>query len=380
MLMRTLPLLTLLVACSSNHDTPSPDAMPDSSLPSGVTAVTLAGCGPFYAGTFDIGGSPFRLTIDTGSGTLGVAAAGCTTCSDAGVAPLYTPGSTAIDQHQTGHQTYGDGQMWSGEIYQDVVEAGPGASANVDLVAIASQSNFFGSGECGMPQGILGMAPKAALVPGTTSYMTALAGTGIADEFAIHYCPNVGTLWLGGFDPGATTAAPTFVPMESAYGYFVNVVDVLVDGAGTAPPGTVYSGGLVDSGGPAIVVNPNAEQAIASKLAANPNFQTLFGDATFFSTSNAGNCKPLALTRAEVDAQLTPLTLKLGDGSTLLDLPATGSYLEAYDQGGQTYYCPALFGPLGWTGLDLGNSLVRSYVTIFDREHQRMGFAKTQCY
>jgi hypothetical protein len=371
--MRTLSSLVLLAACGGAAGAPTPDSTPDAPL-AGVTAVALSGCGPFFAGTFTIGGWPFRLNVDTGSSTLGVAAASCTTCTAAGVSPLYTPGPTAIDQNQTAHAVYGDGQMWSGEIYQDVVQAGPGASANVDLVAITSQSNFFAPTACDMAQGILGLGPKKGLLPGTSSMMTALAATGVTDEFAMHYCPTTGMLWLGGVDPAVTTGAPQFVAMQSNAGYTVNLVDVLVEGA---PTGTAYGAALVDSGGPYILVTPNAEQAIAGKLAANASFQMLFGDATFFSNTNVGHCKPLTLTRAQVDAQLPPLTMKLGDGSTMLDLPATGSYLQTYSEGGTTYYCPALFGMAGF-GVDLGNTLVRSYVTIFDREHAQMGFAPAQ--
>src|SRR3989442_1087142 len=142
--MRTVLLLAILAACNSSPAATAPDATPDApSLPAGVTAVALTGCGPFFAGTLSLGASPFRLTIDTGSSTLGVASASCTTCSADGVTPLYSPGPTAVDQHQTAASTFGDGQMWSGEIFQDVVQADPGAAATVDLVAIATESNFF---------------------------------------------------------------------------------------------------------------------------------------------------------------------------------------------------------------------------------------------
>jgi len=167
------------------------------------------------------------------------------------------------------------------------------------------------------------------------------------------------------------------VPMPPSDSYKVNLADILVDGASTASTATGYGAALVDSGSPYIIVTPNAEQAITSTLAANPSFQSLFGDITFFSSSTGSHCKALTMTRAQVDAQLPPLTLALGDGSTMLDLPATGSYLETIEKQGQTYFCPALFG-LSPGPVDLGNALVRSYVTIFDRAHQQMGFAHAQ--
>jgi hypothetical protein len=273
---------------------------------------------------------------------------------------------------------YGDGQTWSGEIYQDIVQTDPRASVAVDLVAIASQNNFFGAGQCGMPSGILGLGPDSLLLPGTSSYLAARTAAGMADQLAMHYCTSTGMLWLGGFDPTATTSPPRFVPMQSSRGYSVNLVDLLIDGTGTAPSPTGYGAALVDSGGPYMIVTPNAEHAIASKLAANASFQALFGDAaSFFSSSNANHCKPLGMMRAQVDAQLPPLTLALGDGTTTIDLPATGSYLEVAESQGQIFYCPALFG-VSAGPIDLGNSVVRSYVTIFDRAHQQMGFARAQ--
>src|SRR4051812_25531369 len=71
-------------------DAPAPDA---SAL--ALTTIPLVGCGYSYTGEIAIGGRPFRVSIDTGSPTLAVAGAGCTTCAAGGVTSFYTPGPSA---------------------------------------------------------------------------------------------------------------------------------------------------------------------------------------------------------------------------------------------------------------------------------------------
>jgi hypothetical protein len=311
--------------------------------------------------------------VDTGSQLLGVAAAGCDTCTAAGVSHLYTPGPTAVDQHRQGSNSFGDGSSgWKGEIYTDAIAADTFPPITLAFTAITSQTNFFYAGSCGDPEGILGL--DAVLDPrgAPTNLLHELAAAGATDEFAIHYCLGHGDLWFDGFDPAATRSEPMWAPMDQGGGnYTVVLEDLAVDGTSLGLSAASFGQALVDSGGPNLLVPPAAFAALTTKIAASPAFRTKFGDATWFRTT--GNCKAIAETRAELDAELPRLTVLIGSPAISIDLPATAAYLQSYMTPNGMTYCQALYSFPQFT--DLGNTLYRAGIVIHDREHGRLGFA-----
>ena len=377
---------------------------PDVSLPPlGLTVVPLAVCVPSqYTATVTLGGNAtFQMALDTGSTTLGVASVKCTDC---GVAPVYTPGKTASDTNQTGMSQYGTGS-WSGEIYGDSVGLGGGATAPVDLVAIDSQSQFFEPTMCDSKiagvQGIIGFGPSASAIPGTNAYFDQLVATRqVPDTFATELCDTSGTLWLGGYDPTFTTAAPQYTPLAggilSQYYYSVNLASITVAGVSVPIATPQYSDSVVDTGTSIFILPTTAFNAIANAIAATPGYQTVFGtgpaDAGTPSAdggtdaaapapntswfSNPDNCVQLSATKAELDAMLPPLTLVFGSnpGIEVQALP-TESYLQAYDGS----WCPSLYatdpGPDFPIASIIGSPVLRSNIVIFDRANQRIGFA-----
>ena len=85
---------------------------------------------------------------------------------------------------------------------------------------------------------------------------------------------------------------------------------------------------------------------------------------------------------------LPPLTVTMpesGGGSFTISVPATMSYLNVQSSAGQTQICPnvlpaSALGPAGEIPTILGNPIMRAYVTIFDLENERIGFApQTGC-
>jgi Eukaryotic aspartyl protease len=359
-----LLVLVVLSGCGDQAGIPPDAAQADASLV-GPHYIPLTGCGYTYTGNFGIGDSVFRLSVDTGSNALGVAATGCTSCT-AAQAPLYAPGTSAIDQHVVGSAHYDSGQIgWSGEIYTDAVSAGTLPAVRLALTAITTQQQFFFSDQCGSPQGILGLdaQPESGLA---TNFLHELVASGVTDEFAIHYCGANSGLWLGGYDSATTTASPMWTAMTQTNVYSVGLADIAVDGSSIASP---LGQALVDSGGPNLLVPPAAFAALTAKIAASPAFQSKFGDATWFTPTSA--CKTLTETRSELDSELPTLTVMLGDPTISIVLPATAAYLQVY-QG--TTYCPALFSS---SGIDLGNTLMRAGLVIHDREHGQLGFAPT---
>jgi hypothetical protein len=367
----------------SVDDDASPDAGEIEAGPS-VLAVAMSSCVPnVYTLPATIGGSEdFQLSLDTGSTTLGVASNKCTSCG--GTNPVYTPGATAVDQHKTATSEYGSGS-WTGEIYQDAVGIGASPTTKVEFAAIDTQSSFFEPLQCdsklaGM-QGIIGFGPAASAVAGTNGFFDDfVASQKVPNIFATELCDSGGTLWLGGFDPAFTTAAPQYTPLAggivSQYYYSVNLVSIGVNGTSVPIATTQFADSVVDTGTSVLLLGTTAFNALTAAIGADAQFQTLIGsDASWFSQQ--APCAKLTQTKAEIDAALPPLTMNFGSNPAIaVQAVATESYLIQYGSG---LWCSSLDSldqgdefPLASI---LGSPVLRSNVVIFDRAAKRIGFA-----
>jgi len=348
----------------------------------GVLAVALSSCIPtIYTMPVTLGGTQsFEMVLDTGSTTLGVAATGCS-CGPA--SPLYTPGATAVDQKNTATTTYASGS-WAGEIYQDTVSIGTSPPARLDLVAISSETNFFEPLQCdskspGM-QGIVGFGPSGAADMGTTGFFDAyVAKYKVPDVFATELCDTTGTLWLGGYDPAATTAAPQYTPISSfasSVYYAINLASITVSGT-TIPITGQIPDSLVDTGTSEFLLNTTAYGAIVAAIQSDAMFTQVFG-ASFFPPAGTQSpaCAAVTQTKAALDAALPALTLTFGTSPAItVKAVATESYLFHYG----SQWCSAIAAPPAGTqfpiGAIMGAPVLRSNVVIFDRAQSRIGFA-----
>jgi hypothetical protein len=151
------------------------------------------------------------MDLDTGSTTIGVAGAACTSCATVGVSPLYMPGTYAIDQNKTASTQYADGSSWGGEIYQDATGLAHGTpSVALAIVDIKNQTQFFVDNTY---QGIFGLGAPENAEPNTGAYFDAIKATGEPAVMAFELYDTDGTMWLGGFDPTTATAAPSYTPL-----------------------------------------------------------------------------------------------------------------------------------------------------------------------
>jgi cathepsin D len=267
----------------------------------GPPAIPLSSCIPtVYTAQATIGSQQFQLTLDTGSTTLGVASASCSTCTEA--TPKYKPGSSATDEHSTAMSVYGSGE-WTGEIYQDSVALGSEAAVPRKFVAIDTQSGFFEPIHCdsksGGFQGILGLAPAASALTGTSAFFDVLvAKQQVPNVFAMELCETGGTLWLGGYDPTFATAEPTYVPLSgfvSQLLYGVSLTSISVAGKSAPIASAGYTDSVVDTGTSQFIIPTAALNTISDAIASSPKFAEIFGadvGASFFATPN--NCAPLS--------------------------------------------------------------------------------------
>jgi hypothetical protein len=252
-------------------------------------------------------------------------------------------------------------------------------------VAIQSQSDFFVPIQCGShndgTQGIVGFGPTAAALPGTTGFFDAyVAANNVPDVFAIELCDTTGTLWLGGYAPDATTAAPQYTPSNdfiAKYYYAVSLSSITVGGTTVPVPSGQFTDSVVDTGTSVFLLGTTAYNALVTAIQADAKFQAIFG-SQFFPPSNAltAACVDTSQTKAELDATLPSLTLAFGSGVSVKAAP-TESYLA---NAGGTTWCAVIAGidqsvttfPLASI---MGAPVLRSNVVIFDRAQKRIGFA-----
>jgi hypothetical protein len=369
-------VVTIAIGCGGN-DNATPDAVVQSDAPlapdapngnqAGLVAIPLVGLGGGYTARLQFGTQLFDVIVDTGSTSTGVAASTCTNCS---VQPEYMT-SGAVDQHQTASSQYGSGS-WKGEVFEDAAKMGGRDPVMLDFASITSQTGFFqGPGF----QGILGLGPDGLLLPHTTSYLTKLIAAGMKAELAFQLCPDSGTMWLGGHDPAAATAAPTFTPMltQAPY-YMVGVGGASVNG-GAALVGTDFGPTIIDTGTTLTFVPTAVETAMISGVQGSSGYTQVFGSQAL----SDGACLNTTMTSAQIDAALPPFSLTFA-GGTALSIPATRSYF--FDQGGGQYCfafsdSSALFGSAQKVSL-FGNTLLAGMLTVVDVANHQIGFAPQQ--
>lgn len=367
-----LALITMGCGNSGNGDTPDAavqiDAHPSPDAPmhtAGLTAIPLVGLGGGYTAKLSFGAQAFDVIVDTGSSSTGVAASTCTNCS---VSPEYaTAGAT--DLHQPASSQYGSGS-WKGEVFEDAATMGNRAPVTLDFASITSQTGFFqGPGF----QGILGLGPDALLLAHTTSYLTESMTT----EVGFQLCPDDGTMWLGGFDAAAATAAPSFAPIVNGAPYYmINVANASVSGSASLTS-TDFGPTIIDTGTTQTFVPTAVLTAVTTAVKSSAGYTAVFGTQALTD----GACLNTTMSSTQIDAALPPFALTFGTGAPI-SIPATRSYLMAQG-GGQ--YCfmfadsSQLFGSGQKVSL-FGNTLLAGMITVFDIAHKQVGFAlQTGC-
>jgi len=369
---KTLALTTLIGSgCGNSNDHDGADAAvqidaaPDApASQAGLVAIPLTGLGGGYTAKMQLGGQPFDVIVDTGSTSTGVADATCTNCN---VHPAYMA-STGMDLHQTATSQYGSGS-WKGEVFEDAAVMGTRPSVALDFASITSQTGFFqGSGY----QGILGLGPDGLLLPHTTSYLTKLIAAGMTGEVAFQLCPDSGTMWLGGFDAAAATAAPSFTPISSVAPYYiVNVGTASVSGTASLT-GTDFGPTIIDTGTTQTFVPTAVLTTVINGIKGSAGYTAAFGTQTL----SANACLNTTMTSAQLDAALPPLTLGFAGSTAPLAIPATQAYF--FNQGGGSYCFMFADSSQLFQGQKVslfGNTLLAGLLTVVDIDHKQMGFA-----
>ncbi len=371
-------VVVLLAGCGGDPGK-TPDAAP--AIDAGFAYATGAALplttpdGSFYTVLLDINSVDFALDIDTGSATVGIAAATCTGCP---VTPEYTPTPTAVDTGMQTSQMYADGSGWSGEIITDKLGLQHTTPAvDVSFVAISRQAGGFFSDNS--YQGILGLGPAALLVGISTSYVDAVKAASVAPIMSFEFCALDGTMWLGGFDATHAASPVQFTPMIPQSGpdqfYTVNLSDMGLGGTSLGFGSTTFQNPIVDTGTSLFYIPTEVDTALLVGINKSAGFKALFPG----SALDDNNCAMGAttITNAMVDAMLPPMSLSFpaesGTGNITVSAPASQSYIYEKTAG---EWCFAFAD--GGSGQQyfgvMGDSILRAFLTVVDIENQRVGF------
>ncbi len=387
-------LALFLVACgSSDHDgtdTSHPDASSQGTTPDAavdappaatdyVTVPLQTPDGSFWGPTVTIGGQPFFMDLDTGSTTIGVAGATCTTCT--GVSPLYTPGTTATDAHLTASTEYADNSGWHGEVYSDAVNVKTGTmDVALNLVEITSQTDFF---DGNVYQGIFGMGDTFNAEPHTDAFMNkAVAANAFKNSMAFEMCgmnegTGGGTMWLGGFDATKASAAPAYTPLLAITNnqpfYAIDISGMAIGSTSVGTGASAFQKPVVDTGTTYFYLPTTIFNASTAAIKASTGYAALFGTQQV----REDRCVTGAnVTAAMVDAMLPPMTITMpgmnGGAAITISAPAMESYF--YD-GGNGMFCYALGDGGTQDATTMGDAIMRNFVTVIDIANQQVGWA-----
>jgi Eukaryotic aspartyl protease len=372
----------------SSPDSGAPADPPAPGAASGFAIPLASPDGPddLYTAQVTVGSQTFAMDLDTGSTTLGVAGMGCSGCT--GLTPVYTPSSSATATGKTGKSTYADGSGWSGPIYKDTVGLGNGTPAvSLDLVDITkANGGFFDS--TNDYQGILGLGPSANAVTGTTGYIPALTGAGVANVFAFQLCDNTGsnagTMWLGGDGPSVSLVYTPLLAISNDNAFYaINVDGMSLGGTSiVSNAANTFQQPVLDTGTSLFYVPTSVFNAFQSALEASSGFKALFGTSTFAANGNDAGCVTVAsVTDAQVETSLPPLTLSLPSATSgQPDVTIQASALDTYlDSGGGGQYCLAIQDGGTQDASTFGDAFLQAFVTVIDVDGGRVGFAPTGC-
>ena len=393
--MKHAVLSLALVACgtSSSHDgddSPQQDASTQGTHDAAIDApTTVTGefltiplqspDASFWGPTIKIGGQPFFMDLDTGSTTIGVAGATCTQCT--GVSPLYTPASTATDEHQTSSTQYADNSGWSGEIFSDTVNVATGSvDVALNLVEITSQTDFFDQNEY---QGILGMGDTSNAEPNTDAYMNkAVAANAFKNVMAFELCgmnegTGTGTMWLGGFDASKASAAPTYTPLLAISNnqpfYAIDISGMSIGTTSVGSGASAFEEPVVDTGTTYFYLPSSIFKATTTAIKASSGYASLFGTAAL----KENKCLTAAnVTAAMVDAMLPPMNITMPGMNGGPDVTISAKAMESYFyDAGNGMFCYALGDGGTQDATTMGDAIMRNFVTVIDIANKQVGWA-----
>ena len=370
-------------------------------LHGGIVAV-----GEYYA-RVKIGGQTVRVQIDTGSATLAVPMAECTSCkkgdmrydikkSNSGQARIIgcnddecegnkcnsficgkcsaKRGCCATSDHGACafHLSFGDGSGARGILVKDMLEWG-NTKFPVVFGGIRHDSPDF---ERKQVDGILGMAyPRLACNPSCVkpAWESARDYLKLKDMFTMCMTDDGGTITFGDFDSRVNTTEVTWVPMHLTNPpnfYNMRLVGNMKIGERELVLPS-YRRAILDSGTTLIVFSRRAFKMFLDHLMTHYcHIPGLCKTPTWF--------KPAHCVKIEDEDRLKLPNLEFQLEGFKISLTPS-EYMINYKSKGPLYWCVGLMEldtMSGGVDIIFGNTVMKKYLTIYDRANVRLGFAE----
>lgn len=369
----------------------------------------MVAVGEYYA-KVQIGGQTIRVQIDTGSATLAVPLSECVNCKEGDMRYDISASNSgqakhiACDDKDCGentcspvtcshcstnnaccsasdkskcsfHLSFGDGSGAKGYLVRDMLKWGD-VEFPVTFGGIHSDSPDF---ERSQVDGILGMAyPSLACNPScilpTFESMMQMKDMKLKNMFSICITYSSGKIILGDYDPTLSSQQVSWVPLKLAnppsFYSFPLIGNMKIDGTDLPLPS--YSKAIVDSGTTLIVFSHRTFDAFTGYL--KKHYCEVPGLCEANSWFRPAHCTKIAdkdrLKLPTVEFALEGFTIKL----------SPSEYLINYASKGPDFWCVGLMALSSMSGgvdVIFGNTVMKKYVTVYDREKQRVGFAES---
>lgn len=313
-----------------------------------------------------IGCEDQRCMANACSGIFG----GCGKCSERGAC------CAKESEEDCGfHLSFGDGSGASGCLVQDEMSWG-GVSFPVVLGGILKDSPDF---ERKQVDGILGMAyPSLACNPScVTPPLEAMsAHLKMKNLFQLCVAEESGLLVLGEEDPSLIVEDIKWVPLHLASPpsyYTVSIAGNIKVGDKELPLSKLKKA-IVDSGTTLIVLSKSSFKKLADHFKKNYcHVHGLCGSDSWFKPAHCANLPD------DQRKQLPTIVIPLENNVNLELTP--NEYMINYASKGKDFWCVGLMSLDSMSGgidVILGNTVMKKYVTTFDREKHRIGFAKSR--
>lgn len=367
----------------------------------GIVAV-----GEYYA-RIKVGGQTIRVQIDTGSSTLAFPMQECTSCkkgdmrydmakSNSGQARIvkctdhecqtnrcnsFICGACSTNRQCCAtsdhsacafHLSFGDGSGARGVLVNDVLEWGD-VKFPVTFGGIRHDSPDF---ERKQVDGIMGMAyPRLACNPSCVkpAWESARDFLKLDDLFTICMTDDGGTITLGEFDDRINTTAVTWVPMRLTNPpqfYNMQLLGNLKIGTRELVFPSYYRA-IMDSGTTLVVFSKHAFKLFMDHLKTHYcHIPGLCSAKTWFRPAHCVKISDkdrLALPTLEFQLEGFKITL------------TPNEYMINYKSKGPLFWCVgimALDTMSGGVDVIFGNTVMKKYITIYDRANKRIGFAE----
>ncbi|KAJ3261528.1 hypothetical protein HK103_005366 [Boothiomyces macroporosus] len=322
----------------------------------------------FYQATATVGtGQSFTVDLDTGSSDVWIRGSNCqsntsgdTSCSGNSVD---TSDSNLQDQGQSASVQYGSGSV-DFEIYTgDITVAGATAS-QLPFGVTTQETGFSGASDGLLGLGFDSISQISSTLGQSANFFDALGFSGSNNVFAFYLSNSAdgdsGEVTLGGVDSSKYTGAINYVALNSETYWQFDASSVTYSvGKATGKVGTTSSGStdaISDTGTTLIILGTSAANAINKAI----------GASAYSSSTGAYaiNCN-IAKTGPAIN-------FKFGSKFTL-SVPASiyvlsngdGTCISGITQGASSQ-SPNIFGDI----------LTRAYYTVYDKNNNRVGFAK----